>query len=83
MNIEESEREIRQLKEEGIESIAIVLINSYIYNKHETIIKEISSKIGFKNISTSNEIIKTIKIVNRGWTTMVDGYLNPHIMSYT
>jgi N-methylhydantoinase A/oxoprolinase/acetone carboxylase beta subunit len=72
------------MAQKGIESIAIVLVNSYMYNVHEKTIKAIclDPSYSFKNISVSHEIMNTIKLVNRGSTTTVDAYLNPHIMYY-
>ena len=46
------------MKEKGIESIGIVLVNSYIYSQHEKRVKEICVEEGFKEeeISVSHEI---------------------------
>ena len=66
----------------GIKSIAITLINGFLYSDHEKKIKDIASRIGFKNISCSFEVSPTINFTSRGFTTLVDAYLNPIIQMY-
>ena len=66
----------------GINSISITLINSFNFPKHEILIKKIAKKIGFKNISCSHEVCPIINFTSRGYTTLVDAYLNPIIKNY-
>ena len=66
----------------GIKSIAIILINGFLNPKHENIIKKIAYQIGFENISCSHEVSPTINFTSRGFTTLVDAYLNPIIQKY-
>lgn len=70
------------LKEQGYQSLAIVLMHSYLYPDHEQWIQELAEKIGFSNVSVSSEIMPIDKIVNRGDTTVIDAYLSPHIFRY-
>ena len=73
---------LMNLKKKGINSLAIVFLHSYIYPDNELEVKKIAEEIGFDNISLSNEISKTIKVVNRGQTTLLAAYLNPIIKNY-
>eukprot|EP00347_Sterkiella_histriomuscorum_P006120 403353992 len=77
------EKQLRELKEiENFDCIAVVLMHSYGYSKHEEIIGEIAKRIGFGQISLSHQVMTRIKIVKRGSTCCVDSYLNPHIQKY-
>ena len=66
----------------GIKSISITLINGFLYSHHEKKIKDIAYRIGFQNISCSYEVSPTINFTSRGFTTLVDAYLNPIIQTY-
>tara|TARA_A100001011_G_scaffold268143_1_gene277266 strand:+ start:12735 stop:13526 length:792 start_codon:yes stop_codon:yes gene_type:complete len=66
----------------GIKSIAIILINGFLNPKHEKIVKKIALQIGYENISCSHEVSPTINFTSRGFTTLVDAYLNPIIQKY-
>ena len=44
--------------------------------------ERIAREIGFAEISTSSRLSPLIKIVSRGDTTVVDGYLNPVLRAY-
>ena len=74
--------DLKKLKRENIDSIAIVLMHSWKNSVHEKRCYEIAKSQGFSNISVSNEIIPLIKIVGRGQTTVVDSYLYPILHSY-
>ncbi len=71
-----------QLKERGIESLAVCFLNAYAQPRHEEIIAEIARRIGFEEISLSSRVAPLIKIVARGDTTVMDAYLNPILRSY-
>ena len=78
----EVETALKQIHEKGIDSVAIVLMHSYMYPAHEQGIKEVCKKIGFGQISASSDLSSRIKIISRGQTACVDAYLNPHLMRY-
>ncbi|KAF2077582.1 hypothetical protein CYY_001123 [Polysphondylium violaceum] len=67
---------------QGIKSIAIVLIHSYTFHKHELLIGQLAKEIGFTHISLSHELMPMIKAVPRGLTSCVDAYLTPLIETY-
>ncbi len=74
--------DLEQIRNEGIESIAICLLHSYMNPEHELIVEQIARDVGFTEISTSSRLSPTIKIVSRGDTTVMDAYLNPILRQY-
>ncbi|MBN2775832.1 MAG: hydantoinase B/oxoprolinase family protein, partial [Prolixibacteraceae bacterium] len=82
LNTDELKSQIRPLLNQGIESVAITLMNSYLNPVHESEIKKILTEFGVKFNSTSYELSPLIKILNRAETTVVNAYLSPIIHSY-
>jgi len=76
------ENQLKLVYKKGIQSLAIVLLNSYINNSHEKLVAEIARWIGFQQISLSSLTMQVQKIVSRGDTTTVDAYLNPILRKY-
>jgi 5-oxoprolinase (ATP-hydrolysing) len=74
--------ELQQLYQQGLRSLAIVLIHAWRYPEHERRIAEIARQIGFTQISVSHEVSPLMKIVSRGDTTVVDAYLTPLLRRY-
>ncbi len=74
--------QLQQLKQQGIESIAVCLIHGFRYPANETIVKELARKIGFRDVRLSSEVAPLIKLISRGETTVLDAYLNPVIADY-
>jgi 5-oxoprolinase (ATP-hydrolysing) len=70
------------LKERGIESLAICLLNSYACPAHEQQVERLARELGFAEISLSSRVSPLMRIVPRGDTTVVDAYLNPVLRSY-
>lgn len=73
---------LSKLQAEGIKSLAVVLMHAYRFDAHEKIIRDLAAPFGFENISLSSEVIPSIKLIDRGDTTVVDAYLTPHIQAY-
>ncbi|MBF2760457.1 MAG: hydantoinase B/oxoprolinase family protein [Ectothiorhodospiraceae bacterium AqS1] len=73
---------LRAAFEEGIRSVAIVLMHAYRRPEHEAAIAEIARAIGFTQVSTSAETSPLMKIVGRGDTTVADAYLSPLLRRY-
>ena len=82
LNKTKLEKDLRNLYNSGYRSLAIVLLHSWKNPIHEDICFDIATKIGFKNISISSQIMPLINIVNRGQTTVVDSYLYPVLSDY-
>ncbi len=74
--------ELLRLKAQGIESLAICLLNSYADPRHEEQVERVAREIGFAEISVSSRVSPLMKIVPRGDTTVVDAYLNPVLRTY-
>ena len=75
-------RQLVELKDSGIESIAICLMHAYQYSKHEQQIGKIADEIGFTDVRMSHKVSPLIKLIPRGETTVLDAYLNPVIGTY-
>ncbi|KNF03406.1 hypothetical protein PSTG_03346 [Puccinia striiformis f. sp. tritici PST-78] len=71
-----------EIKEQGYDSIAVVLMHSYTYPEHEQQIGKIAQELNFNQISLSSELMPMIKIVSRGTSTTVDAYLTPILREY-
>ena len=82
LNSEHVRKQLMASKERGIESLAVVLLHAYKFTKHEEMIEQIAKEIGFKHISLSHQVIPSIKVVDRGDTTLVNAYLTPHIQQH-
>ncbi|KAG7842730.1 hypothetical protein KL941_004760 [Ogataea angusta] len=74
--------DLLKLKEQGINSLAIVFIHGYNYQEHEKKAGEIAKSLGFGNISLSHELLPVIKTLPRGQSTVVDAYLTPIVKKY-
>eukprot|EP00090_Calanus_glacialis_P029316 TRINITY_DN4705_c0_g1_i1.p1 TRINITY_DN4705_c0_g1~~TRINITY_DN4705_c0_g1_i1.p1 ORF type:complete len:1288 (+),score=342.01 TRINITY_DN4705_c0_g1_i1:47-3910(+) len=79
---EKLENNLRALKERGINSLACVLMHSYMNGEHEKIVGEIARKIGFGHVSLSSQVMPMVRIVPRGFTACADAYLTPAIKKY-
>ncbi len=73
---------LQAVYDQGIRSLAVVLMHAYAWPDHELAIGELARSIGFTQISLSSQVMPRVKLVPRGDTTMVDSYLNPHIQRY-
>ena len=74
--------QLKGVRAAGIKSLAICLLHSFANPAHEEIVERIARETGFAEISTSSRLSPLIKIVSRGDTTVVDGYLNPILRAY-
>ncbi|MES2517112.1 MAG: hydantoinase/oxoprolinase N-terminal domain-containing protein, partial [Bacteroidota bacterium] len=81
VNLDFLEKNIQQLKSQGIESIAICLKNAYQNDFHERALQAIFEK-HFKFVNISTELSQQIKFLNRAETTVVNAYLSPIISNY-
>ena len=66
----------------GIYCIAIVLMHSYRYPRHEQILAQLARDLGFMHVYPSHETSQLVKFVDRGHTTVVDAYLSPLLRKY-
>ena len=75
-------RDLAELRARGIESLAVVLMNSYVAPEHEEIVLELAREAGFVDVRLSSRVAPFVKIVPRGETTRVDAYLDPVLREY-
>jgi len=71
-----------QLREEGYNALAIVLMHGWHFADHESRLAVIARELGFSQVSVSHEVAPLIKLVGRGDTTVVDAYLSPILSRY-
>ncbi|KAJ3382425.1 hypothetical protein HDU84_004278 [Entophlyctis sp. JEL0112] len=76
------EKQLQEIYNSGIRSIAICLMHSYTFVDHENEVSRLASKLPFKNISVSSRIAPTIKLVPRSNSAVSDAYLTPSIRQY-
>jgi 5-oxoprolinase (ATP-hydrolysing) len=77
-----SKKVLENAYNQGLTSIAIVLMHGYQYNQHEKQLMQLAKKIGFRQISASHEVSPLQKLISRGETTLVDAYLTPILLRY-
>ncbi|KAG7171174.1 5-oxoprolinase-like [Homarus americanus] len=82
LNEEKLRKNLKNILEKGIKSLAVVLIHSYMYKAHEERVGAIAEEMGFSHVSLSSLVIPMVKVVPRGFTACCDAYLTPHIRSY-
>jgi 5-oxoprolinase (ATP-hydrolysing) len=73
---------LMRAKADGIGAVAIVLMHAYRYSAHEQQIAALARDVGFAQVSASHDVSPLIKLVGRGDTTVVDGYLSPILRRY-
>ena len=77
-----AEAVLREAYEDGIRSVAIVLMHGYRHPEHELALGRLARDIGFVQVSTSYETSPLMKLVGRGDTTVADAYLSPLLRRY-
>ncbi len=75
-------RDLQAAYDKGIRSAAIVFMHGYRFPAHEQAVAAIARKIGFSQVSVSDEVSPLVKLVSRGDTTVVDAYLSPILRRY-
>ena len=71
-----------QLRDDGFDALAVVLVHGWHYPEHEIQVAAIARELGFAQISVSHEVAPLIKLIPRGDTTVVDAYLSPVLRRY-
>jgi len=80
---DEAERAVQRLLAEGVEAIAVCLLNSYTNDTHERRIKAIIERLapGLPH-SISFDVLPEINEYNRTSTTVINTYIMPVVGSY-
>ncbi len=76
------ERSLQAAYDEGLRSVAVVLLHGYRFGAHEQRIGDIADRIGFTQVSLSHQTSPLMKLVSRGDTTVADAYLSPILGRY-
>ena len=77
LNERQAERDLQAAYDQGLRSVAIVLMHGYRFHQHELRLAILAERIGFTQISVSHRVSPLIKLIARGDTTVVDAYLSP------
>jgi N-methylhydantoinase A len=79
----ETEQVIDQLKNLGVESIAVSLLHAYVNDVHERAIRDrLSDALPGVAVSLSSEIAREIKEFERASTTAANAYVKPIVAAY-
>lgn len=70
------------LRQQGVTSVAIALMHSYLNPSHEKQLAAALEQAGFEFITCSSAIAPFIKILPRAETTVINAYLGPVIHRY-
>lgn len=83
LNRTEVRKVVQQMVDEGVESLAICFINSYINPRHELMAREVVAE-HFPEllVSMSYEVLPEIKEYERTSTTVVNAYILPAMRTY-
>lgn len=73
---------LKRIHDEGFRSIAVCLMHSYIFPRHELQIADLAREVGFEHITLSHQASQRPKLVPRGNSVVVDAYLTPTIKQY-
>lgn len=82
LDTQTTRQQLRDLADQGIESIAVCLMNSWTQPQHEHEVCRLAEEAGFQEVSHSHEVSPQIRFVPRCDTTVLDAYLNPVLRSY-
>ena len=82
LDTQKARKALKEAKQDGIDSVAIAFMHSYVNSEHENKIAEIAREENFNQISISHKVSPLIKLVGRGDTTVVDAYLSPILRRY-
>jgi len=79
---EKIRKQLQEVYDSGLKSIAVCLMHGYTYPNHEAIVGKIAREIGFEHVSLSHELMPMIKLVPRATSACADAYLTPAIRKY-
>jgi len=75
-------RQLQEVFDSGIRSIAVCLMHGYTFPDHEALVGRLAKNIGFSHVSLSHELMPMIKLVPRATSACADAYLTPAIKKY-
>ncbi|MEW6586422.1 MAG: hydantoinase/oxoprolinase family protein, partial [Nitrospirota bacterium] len=74
--------EIGRMKAEALDGVAVVFMHSWINPEHEILCGEILREKCISRVFLSHRTVNQIKIVSRGQSSVVDGYLSTVLAQY-
>ena len=79
----ETERAVRRLLDQGVEALAVCLLNCFANPVHEQMIKEAALRLAPDlTVSISSEVLPEIKEYERTSSTVINAYLTPIVGRY-
>lgn len=78
----EVERVTDQLLDSGVEAIAVSLLNAYVNDQHERVVKDVVEEMTNLPVSISSEIMPEIQEYERTLTTLMNAYTAPLTNEY-
>lgn len=82
LDLDAAARGLQAAYDDGIRSVAVLLLHGYRFPEHERALGRLARDIGFTQVSLSHEASPLMKAVGRGDTTVVDAYLSPILRRY-
>ena len=83
LDLDEARRALLQLKEAGVESLAICLMNAYANPQHEEALAALARELAPEAlVSQSSKVLPAIREYERMSTTCVNAYLAPVVNRY-
>jgi len=82
LNVSALKEKVEALLDAGIESAAIAFLHSYRNSAHEEQVAEVLREMGMEYVSVSSHLSRSIKIIPRAETALVNAYLEPVIDAY-
>lgn len=67
---------------QGMQSVAVALINSHVNDVHEKEVAELARAAGFAHVSLSSAVSPLVRLIPRASTTVIDAYLEPVLQDY-
>lgn len=74
--------QLKQLKRDGIVSIAIAFLHATSNPKDELCAQRLARSHGFNQVVCSHQVINRVGLIARGQTTVIEAYLSPVLCCY-
>ncbi len=74
--------ELKRLRKEGYEGVAIAFMNAYRNPEHERLFVRLAEKAGFRYVSSSVSLSGMMRFLPRAETTVVNSYLSAAVRDY-
>jgi 5-oxoprolinase (ATP-hydrolysing) len=83
LDTEEARERVRQLRDAGVEAIAVCLLHSYLNPMHEQAVKQIvQEEFPEAYLSVSSEVVPLYREFERFSTTALNAYVGPKVSKY-